>query len=515
MDLNQKSEEDIVRLSIQNGKVNLSSRSPSLQQVPALLLSLLADDPPSWFLQIPEVDRQPWYMREEVHTLQLGNNELQSLPDKLAEFRGLKRLELHSNRLSTLPSAFFQLSALTTLTLSKNALTAVPQCLLALDNLITLNLSHNKIQSLWKQEDVVSARSQREAWDKENATQENGVWAGLSPSKKDRRPLGAAVEAQSNAPMRSLRNLDLSHNRITNAALGIPDLANRRNKATDSTISDHACVQLPAGLKTLNLGYNNIRGPVSVALFQQLRSLEDLGLQGCGIADVVFAVEGASEGTKTALSNLSVLDLGGCEIDDLAKVEALFGSSRIQSFDQAIGNVDTPPQPAQDKVEPVQGMPARQLVRVLNRPTPADLDKMEDRCNAKVLCLLLEGNPLREEAFRQKRGGRSAASPEKRAAPTSGAATAAVSQAPPATSSTAATAATAAAPSTAGSSQLPAKPQVVKEDWEILAESGLNTELGRRKLRIEQARREQEAAAAAAAAKGAEASNVETETRAL
>ncbi|SYW80309.1 uncharacterized protein UBRO2_03577 [Ustilago bromivora] len=515
MNLNQKSEEAIVRLSVENGKVNLSSREPSLQQVPALLLSLLSDDPPSWFLQIPQDDRQPWYMREEVHTLQLSNNQLESLPDNLAHFRGLKRLELHSNRLSTLPTSFFQLTALTTLTLSKNALTSVPQCLLALDNLVTLNLSYNKIQTLWKREHLVSARSQRDAWDKENATQENGVWAGLSPSKKDRRPLNAASQTPSNAPMRSLRTLDLSHNRITNAALGIPDLANRRNKANDSTASDNIIVQLPAGLRTLNLGFNNIRGPVSVSLFQQLESLEDLGLQGCGIADHVFAVQNASESSKATFPSLCVLDLSGCELDDLAKMEALFGSSRIQSFDQVMGNVDTAQQPAQDNAEPVQGMPARQLVRVPNRPTSSNIDGMQDRCNAKVLCLLLEGNPLREEAFRQKRGGRSAASPEKKAVPT---ATVNVPAAPSqaasvssAIATSAASASTAATTVTAGSSQLPSKSQVVKEEWEILAESGLNTELGRRKLRIEQARREQEAAAATT--KGADRSNTETETR--
>lgn len=512
VDLNQKTEEEIVKLSIQNGKVNLSSRSPSLQEVPAMLLSLLADEPQPWFLQIPEDDRQPWYMREELHTLQLSNNEIQSLPDKLAEFRGLKRLELHSNRLSTLPSAFFQLSALTTLNLSKNGLTTFPPCLLALDNLVMLDLSHNKISTLWKDADVISARAQREAWDKENAVQENGVWAGLSPSKKDRKVLDA-VETQRDLPMRALRSLDLSYNKLNNAALGIPDLARRRTKPTDVTNNETVLVRLPAGLKTLNLGYNSIRGPVSVALFQQLHSLHDLGLQGCGIGDDVFA---STESTE-ALSSLSVLDLSGCELDDLARVEGLFGSSRILSFDQAMGNTDSP-RTTQDKPEPTQGMPARQLVRVLNRPTPADIDKMEDRCNAKILCLLLEGNPLREEALRQKRGGRSAASPEKKAVPTpvttviSPDAKIATSIATPPASAPSTTSASAAT----GSSQLPAKPQVVKEDWEILAESGLNTALGRRKLQVEQARKEQEAAAAAAtsaAASSAKAVDEDAQTR--
>ncbi|GAK65754.1 uncharacterized protein PAN0_010c3974 [Moesziomyces antarcticus] len=513
MNLNQKSEEDIVRLSIQNGKVNLSSRSPSLQQVPALLLSLLADDPPSWFLQIPEDDRQPWYMREEVHTLQLSNNELASLPEKLAEFRGLKRLELHSNKLPSLPPAFFQLSALTTLSLSNNGLTSFPHCLLALDNLVTLNLSHNKIQTLWKESDVQSARTQRQAWDKENQTQENGVWAGLSPSKKDRKPLTANADPL-NAPMRALRSLDLSHNRLSNAAFGIPDLANRRSKSSQNAQAEQTgVILLPTALKTLNLGYNSIRAPVSVSLFQNLAALEDLGLQGCGIGDDVFTSEGSVGASKDVLPSLSVLDLSGCELDDLVKIESLFGSQRIQSFDQAIGNVEAPSKP-QEASEPAPGFSTRQLVRVLNRPTSADIDKMQDRCNAKVLCLLLQGNPLREEALRQKRGGRSAASPEKKAASPLPSTTTASRASPTdpttaittnsnAAAATATTVAATTAATAAGASQLPPKPKVVKEDWEILAESGLNTELGRRKLRIEQARREQEAAAAAAAAAAA------------
>ncbi|CBQ73392.1 conserved hypothetical protein [Sporisorium reilianum SRZ2] len=509
MDLSQKSEEHVVRLSIQSGKANLSARSPSLREVPALLLSLVADEPPAWFLEIPEDDRQPWYMREELHTLQLSNNELQSIPDKLAEFRGLKRLELHRNSLSALPSNLFQLTALTSLTLARNGLTVFPLCLLALDNLVTLDLSNNKIQALWNDADVAAARSQRQAWDKENAAQENGVWAGLSPSKKDRRPLAGASEAQESVPMRSLRSLDLSCNRISNAVLGIPDLASRRNKSTEANAQESALVRLPTGLRTLNLGHNNIRGPVSVALFQDLASLEDLGLQGCGIGDDVFAAEGATATAKQALPSLSVLDLSGCELDDLSRVEDLFGSPRIQSFDQAMGNVDAAPS-AQGQVGPSPGMPVRHLVRVLNRPTSADVGKMEDRSRAKVLCVLLQGNPLREEAFRQKRGGRSASPEKKQSASeatlgTGASKSVSTAPAPAADASVSSPAKTAVAISSVatGASQLPPKPQIVKEDWEILAESVLNTELGRRKLRIEQARREQEAAAAAASAASA------------
>ncbi|PWY99591.1 hypothetical protein BCV70DRAFT_200524 [Testicularia cyperi] len=501
VDLGQKSLDDIVRSSVRSGKANCSSRSPSLQEVPPLLLTLLSDDPPSWYLAIPDDDREPWYTREELHTLQLGNNDILQLSDKLSEFRGLKRLELHSNQISSLPTPFFQLTALTTLTLSKNSLTSFPTCLLALDNLVSLDLSNNKITTLWTDADVVQARSERSTWETQNADEVNGVWAGLSPSKRDRKAL--LPDGTPEMPMSALRTLDLSNNRLANAALGIPDLANRRNKTTDLSALRPLC--LPNGLKKLDLSHNSIRGPVSTSLFARLDSLEDLGLQGCGLGDDVFAVDSASSSAdRTLLPALSTLDLSGCELDDLTHIEASFGSRRIKALDQALGFREDNSDSTEPLPELASALSRRQLVRTVQRPSASDIQKMEQIVGGRILCLLLEGNPLREEAFRQKRGGRM--SPEKKAASTTSRDMSALPRNIPekprvaSSSPVAASSASAALAASDSASRSPSKPTIVKEDWELLAEAGLNTELGRRKLRIEQARKEREAAAAAAAA---------------
>ncbi len=499
MNLNQKSEEDIVRLSIQNGKVNLSSRSPSLQQVPALLLSLLADDPRLGSSRSPKMIASRGTCARKC-TPSSSATTSSPLSQKSSPSSVASSASSSTATSSQPPAHFFQLSALTTLTLSNNGLTSFPHSLLALDNLVTLNLSHNKIRTLWKESDVQSARTQRQAWDKENQTQENGVWAGLSPSKKDRKPLAANADAL-HAPMRALRSLDLSHNRLSNAAFGIPDLANRRSKSSQNADAEQTgAVLLPTGLKTLNLGYNSIRGPVSVSLFHNLAALEDLGLQGCGIGDDVFTSEGSVEASRTPCPAYLCSTCLDASSTTWSRSKASLARSAFHSFDQAVGNVEAPSKP-QEASEPAQGFSRRQLVRVLNRPTSADIDKMQDRCNAKALCLLLQGNPLREEALRQKRGGRSAASPEKKAtSPLPSNATA--SRASP-TASSAAIAHCRHCQHRCRGVPAATQAQGRQRGLEILAESGLNTELGRRKLRIEQARREQEAAAAAAAAAAA------------
>ncbi len=117
--------------------------------------------------------------------------------------------------------------------------------------------------------------------------------------------------------MRSLRTLDLSHNRLTNAALGIPDLANRRSKA--SAANETALVRL------LRVSRPSISATITswaclYTLFQDLALLEDLGLSGCGIADDVLTSEGSAD-SHQALARLSILDLSGCELDDLSKVK--------------------------------------------------------------------------------------------------------------------------------------------------------------------------------------------------
>lgn len=453
-----------------------------MTEIPVELLTLLADEPPSWFLEIPDDQRGPWYAREELHTLQLGNNELRHVDSRISEFRGLKRLEIHNNRITILPQPIFQLTSLTTLTLSNNGLASFPTCLLALDSLVSLNLSHNKIETLWDDDAVAKARAEREAWDKEHSGSD-GFMSGFSSAKKASRNDKPADGVDKATPMWSLQSLDLSNNRIGNAALGLPDLASKRSK--DAGSGDIVPIRFPPKVQKLDLGNNHLRGPVSLAAFAKLSKLEDLGLQGSGIADDAFHLdEGSLGGQAGVLNELKVLDLSGCEIDDLTKLEAFFGSRRIQTLESDM-SVDGVAKVNGEVSDPAKGIAAHQLVRVANRPAREDISKFSQRNKCNALCVILDGNPLREEAFRQKRGTRSSTSPQKKGAPTADAiardpAIAAIGESSPA----------------ANSPATPVKSGIIKEEWELLAEAGLNTEAGRRKHRIEQARKEAANAAA-------------------
>ncbi|EPQ27533.1 uncharacterized protein PFL1_05071 [Pseudozyma flocculosa PF-1] len=419
-DVIQKPIEDIVRSSVDNGRANLASRSPALTEVPHLLLTLLSDEPPTWFQQIPDDERGPWYAREELRTLQLANNDIQHVSPRISEFPLLSRLELQNNRIASIPDSFFHLTALTTVSLANNGLTAVPTCLLAIDTLVTLNLARNKISKLWDDASVLHARGEREQWDRDQARADDSVWSGLSGGNKGKavKPLAGAREA----PMHGLKSLDLSKNKLDNAALGIPDLSRRKHAAASAGGAASSPVRLPPSLKKLDLGHNALRGPISILAFAGLSQLEDLSLRGSGIGDDVFLAQNDESAAATqAFTALTTLDLGGCELDDLNRLEELFSSKPTKPAESAL-IADTVVQPGDREAEEdlrvaSTGVAAHQLVRVANRQSPSDLDRMVKNNDGAVLCLLLDGNPLREEALKQKRGIRASASPVKRANP--------------------------------------------------------------------------------------------------
>ncbi|PWN53240.1 hypothetical protein IE53DRAFT_366528 [Violaceomyces palustris] len=506
LELSQKTVQSLLQKSCKNGRMNLSSRSPTLESIPAELLSLLDDEAPPWFTSDPDPERRPWYEREDLQVLQMGNNEIREIDPRIAQFRGLTRLELHSNRITSLPDSISQLVNLTTLNLSNNGLDSVPASLLALDNLVSLNLSNNKIQTLWDDASVLEARSDRREWEEKVGQQEAGMWAGLvSKVKGGTRDRSNDKRGDENVPFHSLRSLDLSNNRIGNAALGLPDLASRRSNTAANP--DLVPIVLPPGLKHLNLSHNHLRGPLLASLFGQLESLEELGLMGSGIADDVFCVdphEKRQESTPLLFSSLSILDLRRCEIDDLSKIESFFGSSRIRNLADA-SMIQEQQQQGVEKPTPEAGVAQHQLLRIVNKPSASEIARAEAEAKSgKALCVLLEGNTLREEAFRQKRGGRPLASPTKRPFDQNEPATASSSSPtprvapgdrasdaiplPPQQQPNQAPSPSASVPST------PVKSGPAKEEWELLAEAGLLTEGGRRRLRAEQARKEREAA---------------------
>ena len=83
--------------------------------------------------------------------LELGGNQLVTLPDSMAALTALKKLYLRDNKFATLPKPIvIKLTSLTKLDLGFNQLVTLPDSMAALTALETLRLSGNKFTTLPK-----------------------------------------------------------------------------------------------------------------------------------------------------------------------------------------------------------------------------------------------------------------------------------------------------------------------------------------------------------------------------
>lgn len=388
---------------------------------------------------------------------------------------------------------------------------------MTLDNLVSLDLSHNNISSLWQDSDILSSRETREKWEKENSEEEGGVWAGLiaktgSPTKK----IGPPKPYERSLPLRSLRSLNLSNNKLKNSDLGMK--LNIRRKGVNNQDEEVIQISLPPKLNSLDLSDNSLSGPLELKVFGNLEELKHLALGGNGISDDVF-LPLESDSNLKAFNNLQNLDLSRCEIDDLSKIETFFASSRTRALGEEESSESKADAESQPIPTPSNGVPRRQLIRVPGQqpetsinPFSASKDKISE------LFIILERNPLREELFRRKRGPSTLASGRKVRAVSSGVtdavngtgrsdspATAAAdskdSRTPPPSNEAFVDPAIASQGTarliSVGNPSLPPKPVPAKEEWEIQAEQGLMSEGAKRRMRAEAARREREASGGA------------------
>src|SRR5262249_16939307 len=85
-----------------------------------------------------------------LQTLNLGSNQLTTLPEAITRLASLQSLDLGSNQLTTLPEAITRLASLQSLDLSDNPLTTLPEAIARLASLQTLHLSGNQLTTLPK-----------------------------------------------------------------------------------------------------------------------------------------------------------------------------------------------------------------------------------------------------------------------------------------------------------------------------------------------------------------------------
>lgn len=495
--LSQKSEEELLLRSCSTGRLNLSSRTPSLRQIPDPVFTLLDGDAPEWYKkQQDDKERRSWYEREDLRVLSIANGEIDQVDQRVGDFRALVRLELRNNSITALPRSTFQLVNLTALNLLKNCFTHFPQSLLALDSLVELDLSHNHLEALWLDAEVVKAREDRQQWEEDNAEEEGGVWAGLiarlGNSSKRARPAPPTASQRSH-PLRSLRVLNLSNNRLSNTAVGLPS-TNRKSRV--GTLAD-SLVTWPPALVDLDISNNNFCGPFPLSFAGGLKELSKLRLGGNGIGDEVFQFDTQVDAqvktfARTFFTSLTLLDLTRCEIDDLQKLEGVFGSPKTVFDQEAVASSKSVAKG--QSLRPAEGITPRSLVRIAS-PT-VKLPGAQDEDHAQTLALVLEGNPLREENLRRKfrvnrRETVLTLDEKPNVAPTSG------SEQKEQPTGAVATPRTSTRLSFNGKTPAFSPSQakiIVNESCELQAEAGLLTEGGRRRARAEAARREREEA---------------------
>ncbi|XP_019727369.1 leucine-rich repeat-containing protein 40 [Hippocampus comes] len=159
----------LLKAARQSGTLNLSNRS--LTEVPASVYRLNVDTPEEAHHNVSFGASERWWEQTDLTklllasngltrlsddirllpaltTLDLHDNQLQTLPPALGELRELQQLRLSHNRLSSLPAEVFSLKNLRSLTLQQNLLDALPEELGQLEALTELDVSDNQLTEL-------------------------------------------------------------------------------------------------------------------------------------------------------------------------------------------------------------------------------------------------------------------------------------------------------------------------------------------------------------------------------
>jgi len=210
--------------------------------------------------------------------LNLGGNQLTTMPPEICQLTNLRRLRLGENQLTKLPPEIGQLTKLIELTLFKNRLSILPSEIGQLIKLIVLNLSDNRLFPM---------------------------------------PLEICL-------LTDLAELNLSHNQVKEVPPEIGQLINLRvldlwgNQLTGLPPE----ISQLRELATLNLSINNI-SPLPPQLFQ-MTGLRLLNLSNNQLTELPPEI--------SQLINLRVLDLWGNQLTELPPEIAELTSIRVLNF---------------------------------------------------------------------------------------------------------------------------------------------------------------------------------------
>lgn len=238
-------------------------------------------------------------------------------------------VQLHNNQIPTLPLSIGLLTNLTSLSLAANNLAHFPLQLLALENLNDLDLSSNKLVSLWPskkwKEDLRKAMDELNDSNSSISGETDGdngqggdFWSMFpsSPQKPRSDPLLSAsvrgdtkpLRQPSGAPWQKMKCLKLGGNRFKDSVFAV---------------EGGGFLEWPPRLEVLELSKNAFMGPLPADVFGKLEYLSSLDLSGNQFAERIFSLPGGS-GKETFFPSLISLDLSANAIDSLGMIEDFF-----------------------------------------------------------------------------------------------------------------------------------------------------------------------------------------------
>ncbi|XP_041647610.1 leucine-rich repeat-containing protein 40 [Cheilinus undulatus] len=212
----------LLKAARKSGQLNLSGRG--LTEVPQNVYRLNIDTPEEAKQSVSFGESDRWWEQSDLTKLLLSSNQLTQLSDDIRLLPGLITLDLHDNQLNSLPGALGELQELQQLRLSHNQLKALPVEVCTLKNLRSLTLQQNLLESLPEELGIL-----------ENLTEldlSNNNLEGLPPS------LGNLT---------CLQKLNLCHNKLS----CLPDSLARLTNVKLLDCSNNQLTDIPASLSEM------------------------------------------------------------------------------------------------------------------------------------------------------------------------------------------------------------------------------------------------------------------------
>ncbi|XP_061540026.1 leucine-rich repeat-containing protein 40 isoform X1 [Phycodurus eques] len=290
----------LLKAARQSGTLDLTNRS--LTEVPASVYRLNVDTPEEAHRDVSFGASERWWEQTDLTKLLLASNRLGRLSDDIRLLPALTTLDLHDNQLQTLPSALGDLRELQQLRLGHNRLRSLPPEVYGLKRLRSLTLQHNLLDGLPEELGQLEALAELDASDNRLTELPSGLCRlrrlqklHLCRNKLARLPDGLAL-------LTDVKLLDCSNNLLSDVPAGLSQMpALEQVYLRHNKLCQFPPLHAPA-LKELYVGNNQVRS-VSAEHLSGLSVLSVLELRDNKIETLPDELAALSALTRLDLTN--------------------------------------------------------------------------------------------------------------------------------------------------------------------------------------------------------------------